>query len=265
VKCADPNLNYREWSPPATADREVSLPPVSTEIGFPAGPRRGCVEAFGRWCNADVWVQAPDSWLDIELAILGYSGDVAAMLDHRRLSDIDGMYVASGVSSGLLFSIRGRPCDRFAVIAYNGTEQLPKAKFRIECWGTEDSDPNDRAARQLVEPYARHNQVWRYTSGAAGIPAALPQTIMFANPSGGRGAVSSLEWTTDDPNPAAPAMLTMTREPGANVIGVWFMPQDGRLVVPWLPPLWTLRGERVDIVRTAAPGTHLVNASGFYE
>lgn len=265
MKCADPNLDYREWSPPATADREVALPAVTTELGFPTGPRRGCVEAYGRWCNCDVWVQAPDGWLDVEFSLLATSGDITARLDHRRLSDVDGMYVASGHASGLLFSIRGRPCDRFGVVAYNLAEPLPRAKFRMECWGCDDSPPNDRGARQLVEPYARHNQIWRYTSGAIGIPAGGPQTIMFANPDGGRGAVSSLEWTTDDPNPAAPSMLTMTREPGANVIGVWFMPADGKLVVPWLPPLFSQRGERIDIVRTAAPGTHLVNASGFYD
>jgi len=261
----DPNLDYRQWSPPATADREVRLAPTASPAGFPNGPRRGCVEAFGRWCNCDVWVQAPSNWLDVDFQLIAHSADISTVLDHRALRDMQGAQRGSGVVEGVLFSVRGRVADRFSVQAFNVSAALPKAKFRMECWGDQSGAFGDRGARQLVEPYARQNQVQRFASPAGGIAIGAPTTLFPTNPSGGRTAITSLEWTADI-FPAPTAELVLRRQPGAIDVGRWYLPILGNVLKSWQPPIYTLPGETFEVQRTGGIGaTHHVNATGFYD
>jgi hypothetical protein len=266
VDCGNENLTYRSWSQPATADKEIRLPPITGASGFPAGPRRGCIEAVGRWANVDVWIQAPLSWIDVDFQLLAHSGDVEAVIEHHSLRTMTGAARRGNTVGGVLFSVRGRVADRYSVQAFNTTVDHAQAKFRMECWGDQGSMAGDRSTRQLVDVSARENQLQRFTSPVGGFPSAFAVPLFAANPSGGRTAVTKLEWTIDlFPPPGVVPSLLLERQPGPITVGRWFLGPDGRLLLDWQPPLYTQPGETFSLTRNVSGGNNQINVSGFYD
>lgn len=259
----DRGLKARPWTPPAMKDRRVGLPSVTGPSGFPDGARQGCIEATGHWANCDVWIQAPANWQDVVFVLAGQSGNIETIFDHRLLSDMQSSFTPN---NGILLSARGRRCDRYVVYAYRTTVDHGLATFHMELWGQDGSGYGDRATRQMVDLYARQNQIQRYTSGVAGVPVGVPTATFGANPSGGRIAATSLDWTSDLAAGFV-ATLILRAQPGATVLAAWIV--DGGIgnavAKDWQPPLYTAPAESLEVLVTAPAGTHLVNMGAFYD
>lgn len=198
--------------------------------------------------------------------MLAHSGDVEAVIEHRSLRAMQGAARRGNTIGGVLFSSRGRVADRYSVQAFNTTVDHAQAKFRMECWGDQGAMGGDRSTRQIVEPYARENQLQRYTSPLGGFPSAFPVPIFPPNPSGGRTAITKIEWTIDQFPPAGvvPSLL-LERLPGLIKVGQWFMPPAGQLLIDFQPPLYTQPGESFGLTRNVSGGNNQVNVSAFYD
>jgi hypothetical protein len=267
MRCDDTNLKYRQWSQQATADRRLRLSPTAGASGFPNGPKAGCIEAVGRWANVDVLVQAPRTWADVTCELVARSADIETVLEHRTIGDIQSTFRPSAgtIISGTLFSVRGKVADSWAVRAYRTTVAHAEAKFRMECWGDGGAAYGDRSTRQLADLWARPNQHQRLAAPAGGTPVGVPLPAFAANPSGGRAALTRLEWTNNNPAAGPVPTLVLRRNPGAIDVAWYALPADGRLVVDFAPPLYNQPGETWDFQLGAGGGTNWVNMSAFYD
>lgn len=243
------------------------MSPTTATPGFPTGPKVGCIEAVGRWANVDVWIQAPQTWLDVECELVARSADIESVIDHRLIRDIQSTWAPStgAIVSGILFSVRGRVADSYAVRAYRTTVAHAQAKFRMECWGDGGSAYGDRPTRQLADLWARQNQHQRLAAPALGTPVGVPVNAFAANPSGGRTALTRLEWTNNNPAAGPVPTLVVRRNPGAIDVAWYALPADGRLVIDFAPPLYNQPGETWDFQLGAGGGTNWINMSSFYD
>jgi hypothetical protein len=219
------------------------------------------IEATGHWANCDVWLQAPASWQDVELVLVGYSGNVEAILDHRSVRDMQSPFTPA---NGIILSARGRRCDRFAVYAYNTTIDHDLATFHMELWGQDGSGFGDRATRAIVDPYARPNQINRYASPNP-FPVGVLTPVAAANPSGQRIGLLGIEWTNDQSVGVPWPLLTLT-DTAINVLGRWSMTGAGVVSVSFAPPIYTAPGVGLQLQITGGPGgVNFINATYLYE
>jgi hypothetical protein len=174
----------RPFDEPVVREAFQSLPgnPVGA-AGPPVGPRNMIAQASGVWNCCDVWVQWGQDWVvnAPTLYLQGESGPITTYYEMKVPADLDLPFepqgIGTGQQSGILFSVRGRACERFTLGAFITVANLSRAHFRLHCWGQEDGAETDRAGRQIVTPYASRGQTIQTTIGplAAGANVLYPQ------------------------------------------------------------------------------------------
>lgn len=223
------------------------------------------VEATGHWANCDVWVQAPANWEDVVLVLVGHSGSIESVLDHRLVGSMEAPALTAPGWNGIILSGRGRMCDRFAVHAFRTTVDHDFAKFHMRLWNG-DGSYGDRATRQPSDPYARPNQIQRYPSPVPFVVGALVPVIA-ANPTGGRIAWTGFEWSNDGAIGAPWPLLQITEQPSGTVLGNYTLSASSTsLHRDFDPPVWTARGQSLNAqILGAGGGASYINFTGFYE
>jgi hypothetical protein len=155
-------LNSRIFDEPAVREAQQALTATAA-----ADPQFETVlmEAVGRWSACDIFIQADQrEWLDVEFAIRTEAGPVVSELGRKFFRDLDFPYQPEGAGigrvSGILFSIRGRPSDKFTLVALpRGTAlATSRAFFRMRVW-SEDGFYGDREGLPPVQPFAGRSQI----------------------------------------------------------------------------------------------------------
>lgn len=202
-----PNI-LRIPDPPLTVQKSERL------IIGPAEIFRPLVNAPGSWNACDFWFQIPASQAGTSFRLFALNGAIKVPLHAARTAnEASGVWKDSGGDrwSGILFSVRSRPCDGFLVeVAHGGVASLDVSKFRMECWW--DCGPySDDAGIISVDPWnvgdPNSDRVVRFRSAPGGLPAGI--TVM--TPGANAGARWDLIWAsilTDDPNPGTWTLQT---------------------------------------------------------
>lgn len=262
----------RPWDPPIQVDRQVGLPGVPGASSRPIDPAFGMVEVDGHFCNFDVFCVLPAVWLApsaVNFRATVISGAAESIVDFRSAADLqvpqrDG----SGRAIGMLFSIRGRPCDKFKVEAFaDATTRPALALFYVRAWGCDGDVYGDRAGRLPVDLFARPNQQVRFT--AQPVPAiGGPFVVLPANPNGGRIAITHIAWTTtvaasllaiEHRTPPAGPRTPVAQYIALGVIGISLFPS-------FTQPIFVPPGQEVTgLITGGAVAAHALNVYGFNE
>ena len=177
----------RPFDEPVVVQAEQGLRQITGGVpGPPVGQQEVICQASGVWNCCDLWVQWPQDWINagITCYLKGESGQVTSYFDLKTPADLEIPFepqgIGTGLQSGILFSVRGRTCERFTFGAFNGRLPAGRANFRLHVWGTEDGATTDQAARQVVTPYAHREETLQPTIGplAAGGQVLIPQHPM---------------------------------------------------------------------------------------
>jgi len=197
----------RDWcDPPIVSEQLSNLPGAAGASSSFGDPEHGLCEVTGRFSCVDVWVSVPADWwaANALLRLTASVGSITTTLDHRRIRDLQGPPqqtppvppdVDPSRTNGVLFSIRGKPCDRFGLSAFSAAVDLSQANFAMRAWGGDIGIYGDRNTRLPVDLFARPNQQIIYSRGVGTFPAD-GDVMIPVNPSGGRCVVTSCDWTT---------------------------------------------------------------------
>jgi hypothetical protein len=272
----------RPWSKPQVVDRLVRLPGRAGFAGGVLGPFQGVIEATGHWSCCDLWLQLPQTWLDVTFRVLALTGGLTTILDTRALTDIENPLLSAptvgvpggavGTISGILLSVRGRACDRFRVEASYTSVDHAQGRFRLSCWG-EDGFMGDRDGRIPIAPFAGlHQQANfpRFVGGAPAPPLVAGVTLIFgASVTGGRTNITRVVWSNTE---RVPQLLSLqTRNPTTAIVTVrahWRCGiEDCAIVEEFTYPLRSDRGDSWEAVLSGvSPGAdHRLNVTGYVD
>jgi hypothetical protein len=263
----------RCWDLPIQVSSRVSLP--ARQAATTRRPQ-GVLEAAGSYNCVDVWVALSGGWWDenILLQVKGVNGPMETVFDQRAVQDLQGppLITIDPVSGavqtvvGLLFSIRGKACDKFIVEAFHGAVDLGDETdlFYARAWGGDIGIYGDRNTRLPIDLHARPNQL----VGFSGDPTNT--LIIPPNPNGGRIAITHVDWTgeeaavevilQDEPPVGVPVDLLAFHAPAAGAA------TGARVNAPYTSPVFTRRGAGIRISTTvAAPADNALNVRAFYE
>lgn len=261
----------RCWDVPISANSIAKLPARAAGADLLLSPAGGMIEVVGHWSHFECAIDAPISWLDVTFRLVRTIGGIDTILDIRALADMPNPITTGGRVAGLLFSIRGRPGDRFRVEAWNTEVDHGEAKFYAFAWG-EDGIYGDRATRLPVE-FVEPGQARTFTTGLAGLAPGPGATLVLSpntTNSRGRVAITELVWTHVVDGVGG---LTLTlRETDGTVRAVWATQAEAgagavgtEVRETWLaPPLFSGPGNGWELVLSGgAAGANLVNINGF--
>jgi hypothetical protein len=207
-----PNIQ-RIPDPPLTIEKDERLNQGPAEVWRPL------LNAPGSWNACDVWFQVPEAQAGTLLRLFAINGSLRVPLfGPRSFNDASGVWKDSGGNrwSGIIFSVRSRPCDGFELEFTSNSNPAPRpARFRMECWW--DCGPySDDAGVIRVDPWQIGDplgpRVLRYRSAPGGLPVGT--TIMTGPP--GPGARWDLIYAsihTSDPNPNPVTLQTRSLSP----------------------------------------------------
>lgn len=216
------------WDPPGVNESDGMDLPAGGAAVFPGGGTKGMLAIVGHWTACDVWVDAPDTWLDVVFRVVAQAGAFQHQVDVRQLRDMEGGFtVAGGRVQGILTRIRGCPCDRFRLEAWPlAAAPAGAAKFRMQAWGEEGETGDGRAAsRSAVYPWAQPFQQWRFS---AAMVVGAPSVLVGASALGTRNYVRRIVIASND---AVSQLVTITRQPGAVVECQYRTPPGGGTIV----------------------------------
>jgi hypothetical protein len=281
----------RQWDPPILQQKIVGLPSVSVVpqqlAGYFGAQGQGVIEATGRHCNYDVWIQAPNTWANVLFRLELKSMDLHTVVGLKRLIDIENPIARpagasagspttttapAGIIEGILFSIRGRAADRIQLFAINETadEDLEPAKFSIWAQGNDGDSESDRNSRASSNPYAPRHQ-WRSWSNNGLALFGLTTGILPANGLSNRSYLASLTHTTDDPVVRVVTIENRNFVTGAPIVPAYTYLIGGTVsdqhIKTFDPPLRNRRGDNWQLTISGLGGVqgHRVGASLFEE
>lgn len=234
------------------------------------GGQQGLIEVTGHWNCFEVYAQLPSpAWRNVRVQAHCMVGNGMTVVGDTLLSRVTGQFTPQGEAGGftaLVFSIRGRSCERFRLVAVDVPEGvIEPAMWWCYSWGEGDVY-GDMATRLPVELFASGA---RRVNGLVTLtPDATAGTLVTANPDGGQTALTHLAITSSD---TTPRLVTLSYQVGADppvVTGSWWVVSGGPVVVDFTYPLRSARGGAW-LVSVAPPPAALtsvvVEAVGFYE
>ena len=129
-------VSYR-WSEPASAEAERG--PAAVVGGWTA-----MVSMSGRWSHCDLWFIGAAAYVGRPFRILGRTGGIWAVLASGTIG-VPALLSPNGAlgdRTGILASVRGRPCEGLLVeVANSVAVVVPPAKWRLHAWGRESDQP----------------------------------------------------------------------------------------------------------------------------
>jgi hypothetical protein len=227
-------------------------------------------QASGVWNCCDVWVQWGQDWVANAptLYLQGESGPITTYYELKVPADLDLPYepqgIATGLQSGILFSVRGRTCERFTLGAFITPNDLTQARFRMHCWGQEDGAETDRAGRQITTPYASRGQTIQTTIG----PLAVGANVLFPqHPFGRRNYITRIVIVNEAVAGGNPVQLDdFDLTTGVSTtISNYLLSRSGPIVDNMTIPLRGELNTEWHIVAPVVTGRIWVNSTGFAE
>jgi hypothetical protein len=196
----------RKPSRPTTVEGELRITGPVTETGY----WRELLNAPGSYNACDVWFQVdgPTEQLD-QFRLFAVNGPIRVpLIGSRTIAEAKAIWKDQGGNrwSGILFSVRNRPCDGFKlhVAPLLGGVNRPRSQWRMECWWDCGSVYSDDAGRIMVDPWGIQGDPTSYltTSFDSGAPGlTVGTTALTGYPEeGGRWDLLYALATTDDPN-----------------------------------------------------------------
>lgn len=168
----------------------------------------GVAETWQELLNAPGTFNACDVWFQVDgpqerqdsLRLFAISGPIRIPLwGPKQIENASAIWKGQGGNrwSGLLFSVRSRPCDGFKLeIAPAAiTTPRPRSQWRMICWWDCGGPYSDQAGAIMVDPWRINgdpngNQVIRYRSAPGGMPVG--PTVLNGVP--GEGTRWDLMW-----------------------------------------------------------------------
>ena len=255
----------RDWDRPVLLDRKLRL----------GSDRATAIELSGSYNAWQVWINAPQTWLDVAVTFELVSMGETAFADAKLVRDIErgsfpeggGVLVTDpGVVSGLLWEAQGFAADTLRVIVRptSPAPVLGEALFYARAWGC-GAEGGSRMGRPQVDLWAsRHQQV--STSQVIG---AAVTTLFAAQPDGNRIYVTRLSHNVI----GAPAGICtlQTRNPTTAVVtprARWIVGSAGEVdqhVEEFTYPLRPQRGDSWELVSVPGGAFETCDLTGFVE
>lgn len=250
-----PNIQRRP-DEPLTVELEQILRPAPAELWQPL------LNAPGSFTACDLWFQMPAEQRDNAFRLFGLNGSIKVPLQGiRSINDAKAVWKANGgnVWSGLLYSVRNRPCDGFLIeMAPAGIASTVQSKFRLECWWDCGSVYSDDAGWIQVDPWGINGdpasyKLYTYRSPPTGVPTGT--TLLAPDPGiGNRYDLIYLNATTNDPNPSPITLQNTSTDPPFTFNALNFVVDNQS--APYVydgPGLRGAIGANWEIVATAPP------------
>lgn len=262
-------LNGRVFDAPAVREAQQRLPVNRGE--------QIIAVADGRWSACDVYIQADSDAYATgpagpgqEFFLRCETGNITTELFRGSFDDLAFPYQPGGVGvgriSGILFSARGRPSDRFIFGALPTRLERPEAWYRLRVWG-EDGFYGDRPGRAQVQPFAGREQILQANVS----PLVAGSNVIFpAHPQGRRNYITRIVISNDATDPAFGPMVLGDLDPITGVVtpistyftgpdaGTWIQDEFTYAARGNLGGVWT-----IDI--PAPGGVISLSATGFAE
>jgi hypothetical protein len=159
----------RPWSEPVRRVGRLELPAIVS-----AAPLGLCELGPARYSACDVWIVVDATWHDVVFELVAFAEGSESIVARARPDDVDGPLVdGSGVVSGLLFAVRGRPCASWVLRAYPDGMVRSAGNVLMRAWG-EDSPHSDLAARSAVDLFGSPAlQVSNYARASGVVPSPI--------------------------------------------------------------------------------------------
>jgi hypothetical protein len=174
------------------------------------------LNAPGTFNACDVWFQVDgEEELQDSLRLFAQNGPIKVPLwGPKQIQQASSIWKDQGGSrwSGILFSVRSRPCDGFKLEIAPAAITSPRARsqWRMSCWWDCGGPYSDNAGAIMVDPWRlngdpQSNQVQRYRSPPGGMPAG--PTVLVGPP--GEGARWDLMWAALSTSYVNPVQWTL--------------------------------------------------------
>lgn len=174
------------------------------------------LNAPGSFNSCDVWFQV-DGALEFqdEFRLFAINGPIKVpLLGQKQIQQAQAIWKNQGGGrwSGILFSVRSRPCDGFKleVAPATGGAGRPRSQWRMECWWDCGGPYSDDAGRIMVDPWGINGDpssqiVEHYRSPPGGEP--IGTSVLTGYP--GVGNRYDLIWLSVSNSSASPAEWRM--------------------------------------------------------
>jgi len=260
----------RPWGPPITM--------LPAEAGLPAGLGwRGVASFEGPISSFQLWIAAPQSWLDVTVRINARTDAGTLLLERKLVGDAaflqstgNGVVPAQAGAEirGLLFDTVGLQCTGVTVEALMDTTERAQATFTLMVSGAPPTVHGDRVHQPAVMPFAFRHQEFQFTGELD--PANNPTLIVGEAPEGRRMYVTNVTLSTDEA--ASRVVILQTRNDPVGVTTPrrnWIVGGSAAPAIAeqFTYPLRSDRGDRYEFtVSGLTPGRFiLANVIGFVE
>ena len=262
------------WSKPLRAYQRVVLaanPAGAASTPGPLAPSAGLVELKGNFDACEVWGQFPVSWADVWLALYSTSRKEHTPLQVRQVSSLQSPQRtldntgALTHTSGVIFSVSERPASSFQVVAFLHSAAITDPAFveMVASGGAHAGSPGDQAMRPTVNVQARPDQQFSFQTPLANV-AGVAQVIQAANPTGGRLAITSMQWSTENGAASQFQIQELTALGAVALLTLRNPPGGTQLPIVFPLPLWSQPGSSLQY-QLIGGGTHALNFQGFRE
>lgn len=262
----------RPWDPATearvTARVPVLTPGVLADQTLDQSPQAGLIEMTGHWTHFECVIDVPESWLDLTCRCVRTVGGVDTVVAIRTVATLQNPIVTGGRVGGVLFSIRGRPGDRFRVEAWRTRVDHAEGKIYARAWGADDGLFGDEATRLPIDLWAGLDNERSFTTGEAGLAVGVTQIFAATGIPRARIAITDLTWFRSD---AAVGTIVLREQPGAVVRWVLRNAQEtaakpGYVQEDWHshPLVSSVPGGSWEVTLDAgAVGANILNVKGF--
>ena len=221
-------------------DISLSTPAYPGQPAPPGRADRAVLAVPGNHDAIDVWLDAPPTWGDVVFEVGGTVVGTRVPFSQRPAGSVQTPRTPATANRirGLLFSLRGRAVSEFDVRCYTPDVAVEGvARLIARAW-TSGEQPTDQQGRAVVDPFARPDQQWLFSTAGGGLNAGAPTQVVTATPRGTGVAVTGIDWSS-----AAAAAVRLVLEAihvgGPTVLWSGILPAGGALAAHFTQPIFT--------------------------